>query len=91
MSNAFQGSTMIPSMRYRDAHAAINWLCNAFGFEKQAVYEDEDGRVMHAQLTYGSGMVMLSDVKDDDFGRRLAHPADIQGRETQVVSVTVKD
>lgn len=91
MSNAFKGSTMIPSMRYRDAHAAIDWLCNAFGFEKQAVYEDEDGRVMHAQLTYGSGMVMLSDVKDDDFGRRLAHPSDIQGRETQVVSVTVKD
>lgn len=91
MSKTVHGSTLIPSMRYRDAHAAIEWLCKAFGFEKQAVYEDESGRVMHAQLTYGNGMLMLSDTKDDDFGKRMAQPDEIQGRETQVVSVTVTD
>ena len=31
-------STIMPSMRYRDANAAIEWLCNVFGFEKHAVY-----------------------------------------------------
>lgn len=26
--------TIIPAMRYRDALAMIEWLCDAFGFEK---------------------------------------------------------
>src|SRR3546814_6749066 len=33
-------STIIPCLRYRDALAAIDWLCRAFGFEKHAVYAD---------------------------------------------------
>ena len=44
------GSTIIPSLRYDDALAAIDWLCKAFGFEKQAVYADDKGIVQHAQL-----------------------------------------
>jgi uncharacterized glyoxalase superfamily protein PhnB len=91
MSHAFQGSTLIPSIRYRDAHAAIAWLCKAFGFEKQAVYEDEHGRVMHAQLTYGAGMLMLGESRQDDFDKLFAHPNDLGGRETQTVTVTVTD
>lgn len=27
-------ATVIPCLRYRDAPAAIEWLCQAFGFEK---------------------------------------------------------
>ena len=50
---------MIPGLRYRDAPAAIEWLCRAFGFEKQAVYPNPDGTIAHAQLTFGNGMVML--------------------------------
>jgi len=52
-------STVIPGLRYRDAPAAIEWLCRAFGFEKQAVYPNPDGTIAHAQLTFGNGMVML--------------------------------
>src|SRR3546814_1865457 len=50
-------STIIPCLRYRDALAAIDWLCRAFGFEKHAVYADGD-TVHHAQLTFGNGMVI---------------------------------
>jgi len=49
-----------PVLRYKDAHAAIEFLCNAFGFERHAVYENDQGAVEHAQLAHGSGMVMLS-------------------------------
>ncbi len=39
-------STMIvPSLRYRDAKRALEWLHRAFGFEKHAVYENPDGTV----------------------------------------------
>ncbi|MGH8122517.1 MAG: VOC family protein, partial [Rudaea sp.] len=54
-------ATIIPSLRYRDALAAIDWLCRAFGFEKHAVYAD-NGVVHHAQLTFGNGMIMLGSV-----------------------------
>jgi uncharacterized glyoxalase superfamily protein PhnB len=52
-------STVIPRLRYRNALAAIEWLCRAFGFEKNAVYMGEGDIVMHAQLSFGNGMVML--------------------------------
>lgn len=91
MNAPAHGSTIIPGMRYRDAHAAIEWLCKAFGFEKQAVYENEQGRVMHAQLVYGQGMVMLSEVSPEGFGAYMVQPDEIQGRETQCACIIVKD
>lgn len=91
MNDAFKGSTIIPSIRYRNAHAAIDWLCNAFGFERHVVYEDEHGHVKHAQLTYGAGMLMLGDAKQDAFDPLFAHPDDMQGRETVTMTVTVTD
>ncbi|MFD7324546.1 VOC family protein [Streptomyces sp. NPDC059875] len=48
-----------PTLTYDDAHAAIKQLTEAFGFTRTAVYEGEDGKVAHAELSYGNGMVML--------------------------------
>ncbi len=53
------GPVFCPTFRYIDAPRAIEWLVNAFGFEKQAVYPNEDGTIAHAQLKFGSGIVML--------------------------------
>jgi uncharacterized glyoxalase superfamily protein PhnB len=39
------GSTIIPVLRYRDAPAAIDWLCKVFSFGKQLVVLHEDGSV----------------------------------------------
>ncbi len=91
MNKVVNGSTIIPGLRYRDAHAAIEWLCNAFGFEKHAVYEDDQGRIAHAQLVHRSGMVMLGEIRDEGFGRHMAQPDEIQGRETQCAYVVVAD
>lgn len=88
-TSRFHGSTIIPCLRYRDARAAIEWLCRAFGFERRAVYENEDGGVEHAQLTFGSGMIMLGEVRDNAFGRHIAQPDEIGGRETQCACVIV--
>lgn len=84
-------TTINPTLRYRDAHAAIDWLCRAFGFEKRAVYEDGEGGVAHAQLTFGNGMLMLSTARDNEWGKLMAQPADIGGRETQCCCLTVAD
>ncbi|KQZ66182.1 glyoxalase [Lysobacter sp. Root559] len=88
---AIEGSTVIPSLRYRDAAAAIEWLCAAFGFEKHAVYAD-GATVHHAELSYGRGMIMLGSVDDhSEWGRRIVQPDEIGGRETQACSVIVAD
>ncbi|MFI8260648.1 MULTISPECIES: VOC family protein [unclassified Streptomyces] len=51
--------SICPTLRYRDAKAAVKLLTEAFGFSQIAVYEGEDGSVMHAELAYGNGLVML--------------------------------
>ena len=51
--------TVFPTMSYRDADAAIDFLQRAFGAEPHAVYRDEQDRVRHAELRLGNGMVML--------------------------------
>jgi uncharacterized glyoxalase superfamily protein PhnB len=84
-------STIIPAMRYRDCVAAIDWLCKAFGFEKNAVYMGEGNTVAHAQLTFGSGMIMLGSVKNDENGQRMAQPDEIGMRETQSCCLIVSD
>ncbi|MGH6819884.1 MAG: VOC family protein, partial [Methylocella sp.] len=86
-------ATVIPCLRYRNAPAAIEWLCNAFGFEKQAVYPNEDGTIAHAQLTYGNGMIMLGSVldKESEWGRLIKQPDEIGGAETQSAYVIVDD
>jgi uncharacterized glyoxalase superfamily protein PhnB len=55
-----------PSIRYTDAHAAIRFLVDAFGFERVAV--DETGRrVDHAELRWpAGGGVMLGSASRED-------------------------
>jgi uncharacterized glyoxalase superfamily protein PhnB len=48
-------------MSYDDAHAAIDWLEKAFGFERMHVYEDDSGKVVHAELRFRDSVLMLGD------------------------------
>jgi len=50
---------IIPGFRYEDAPRAIEFLCDAFGFEKHVVYEGAEGRIDHAQLRLGDHFIML--------------------------------
>ena len=85
-------STVIPGMRYRNALAAIEWLVRAFGFEKNAVYMGEGDIVMHAQLSFGNGMVMLGSVENgSEHSKMMAQPDEIGGRETQSACLIVSD
>lgn len=51
--------SIVPTLLYRDAKAAIRQLTQALGFREVSVYEGEDGTVMHAELAQGNGMIML--------------------------------
>jgi uncharacterized glyoxalase superfamily protein PhnB len=86
------GSSVIPCLRYRDARRMIAWLQDAFGFQPQAVYEDDRGGIAHAQLTLGSGMIMLGSARegDDEFGRVQSTPSALGGT-TQSPYLVVAD
>lgn len=91
-------STIIPCLQYRNAYVAIDWLCEAFGFERRLIHAD-DRVVHHAQLVLEGGMVMLGSASsesdtpqgDDQWHRRMVQPDQISGRETQTSCVIVRD
>ncbi len=56
---------IIPTLKYDDAPHAIEFLCKAFGFERNAVYEGSEGRIDHAQLNLGPNFIMLGSAGDD--------------------------
>ena len=62
-------ATIFPSLRYKDAARAIEFLEQAFGFRRQMVVEGEGGTIAHAELAYGDSMVMLgTDRPGDRYG-----------------------
>lgn len=85
-------SGVIPCLRYRNCTAAIDWLCEVFGFDKQAVYPNPDGSIAHAQLTLGGGMLMLGSANTEtDWGKLIRQPDEVGGIETQSAYVVVDD
>jgi uncharacterized glyoxalase superfamily protein PhnB len=84
-------STVIPGLRYRNAPAAIDWLCHTFGFERQLVVPMPDGSIAHAQLRLGGGMIMLGSIHENELGRLIKQPDEIGGMETQAAYIVVTD
>jgi uncharacterized glyoxalase superfamily protein PhnB len=73
-----------PVLTYDDAHAAIDFLERAFGFERVAVHEGDDGKVVHAELRFGEDLVALSSTGAGD-------PVFQQGTGKTVVYVAVDE
>ena len=69
------GTAVWPCLSFRDAHAMVAFLTEAFGFEKRAVYTRENDLtvVEHGELRWplGGGVMFGSAGKDDTpFGQR---------------------
>ena len=84
-------STIIPTMRYRDAQAAIEWLGRAFGFEKHLVVPGKDGAIDHAQLVLGEAMIMLGSFRGNEYESKVRTPGDVGGFCTQSAYLVVED
>lgn len=39
----------------------IDWLCDAFGFSVQLKVEGEGGSIVHSELVYGDGLIMVGE------------------------------
>lgn len=84
-------SSVIPCLRYRDAHAAIASLCQVFGFSQKLIVPGENNTVHHAELALGNGMIMLgSEQYNNEYGRLMGAPAP-GSKHTQSIYAVVPD
>jgi uncharacterized glyoxalase superfamily protein PhnB len=83
-------STIIPSMRYYATLTAIEWPYRAFGFEKMLFVPGENGAIAHAQLVFGSGIIMLGSANDNQFGKFVKPPREVGGVDTQSAYIIVQ-
>jgi uncharacterized glyoxalase superfamily protein PhnB len=73
--------SIYPVLKYSDAHAAIDFLERAFGFQRHAVHEGEAGAIVHGELRFGDQVVMVSSagagdpVYDQGLGRTTVYVA----------------
>ena len=82
---------IIPTVRYRDAKKAMQWLQDAFGFEKHVAYEDENGHVMHAEMKFGEVFIMMGQVADTPFGKHMIQPDEVDGRNTMCAYIVMPE
>lgn len=85
------GSVIIPTMQYKDALQAIEWLCKAFGFKKHLVVPGENQSIAHAQLSFGNAMIMVGSENNNDYGKLLSTPEGLNGLNTQSPYIIVEN
>lgn len=78
----------IPTTKYRDVHAAVEWSCRVLGFENRLTVEADNGDIAHTQLTLSDVMVMPSTESGNQFGR-LQRSAESLGVVSQSSSITI--
>jgi len=81
-------SSIVPALSYADPNAAVAFLEAAFGFEPGLSVTDSEGRVQHAELSYGNGRIMLGPMGWADWAKS---PQAVSGTNTQTVHVEVTE
>src|SRR5687767_9777747 len=80
---------------YDDGAKAIDFICDAFGFEVLLKVEGEGGRIEHSELGFGDGLIMVGTTGGkSEAGRDRSHcvsPRAVGGGNTQGLAVVVDD
>ena len=76
----------ISSVVYQDNRAALTWLQRAFGFDAAQVLVDSQDNILHAEMSHGDGVVMIS----SQFADWTRSPATIGGTNTQRIHVRIE-
>lgn len=85
--NPNEAPRLYHTMRCRNAEAMIAWLKDVLGFVERVVYR-RDGEIKHAELAFGSSILMLGQHRDDAYGKQVG---DLSGRRTDSVYLAVDD
>ncbi len=87
MSNPYDRRSFTSGLSYRDPKAALDWLERVFGFRRVMVITDESGVIVHAELSFGDGQVMIG----GEWSEGHKSPASLGGKNTQSVHVHLRE
>jgi uncharacterized glyoxalase superfamily protein PhnB len=76
----------ISSVVYKDNRAAMAWLERAFGFDAAQVLVDSHDNIVHAEMSHGGGVIMIS----GEFAEWARSPASSGGTNTQRIHVRIE-
>lgn len=79
---------------YDDPATAIDWICEAFGFEIVLKVEGDAGEIVHSELSFGDGLIMVGGANTKREGRApmpCRSPQSIDGAVTQALCLFVDD
>jgi uncharacterized glyoxalase superfamily protein PhnB len=76
----------IPSVVYKDNRAALKWLQKAFGFEPSMVLTDAQDNIVHAEMSFGDGVVMIG----SEYFSWTKSPTAVGGVNTQRIHVRLE-
>lgn len=78
---------------YDDAATAIDWLVKAFGFVVRLRIEGEGGQIVHSELEYGEGLIMVGSARNPAHPemKHCSSPRSVGGMNTQSLCVYVDD
>lgn len=65
---------IVPVLRFADGARTVDWLCDAFGFERGMVMTNDDGSLGHVELSLGRQLIMGGSADGDGPFQRIAHP-----------------
>lgn len=86
MDDPFRRPTFGSAVYYRDPKAALDWLEKAFGFERTMVITDDSGAVVHSEMRFGDGYLMVG----PEWAAHTASPASAGGKNTQAIHIQLR-
>lgn len=87
MNDPFRRATFGPALIYKDPAAALDWLETAFGFVRVMVITDQGGSIVHAEVKFGDGYLMIGSEWTD----YAASPVSTGGKVTQLLHVRLEE
>ena len=76
-------TALTSALCYRDPKAALRFLEAAFGFELVMLIEDNEGNLVHSEMSFGDSLVMIG----NEWTAQHKSPASIDGFNTQTVHI----
>ena len=87
MSDFYRTKGLSSALSYKDPKAAFKWLEQAFGFEPLMVILDNNGNLVHSEMTFGYSVVMIG----TEWTEKHRSPKSVDGVNTQTVHVQLEE
>ncbi len=85
MSESTPRPTLGSALACKDPEAELEWLEKAFGFEPSMIITDDSGKIVHSEMHFGSGYIMVG----DEWAENVKSPSSVGGANTQNIHIQI--